>query len=602
MKPQKWEFLPILDALRPEPGWKTDHAVFGSYSADPVALLAILLSLAGRDNERGSGSAVDFAETIEALREKVVFLIQCGRLSIPYRSQSVLKVLDSFVTEMHCDEAVESWHPKVALVRQSKVTEETKSPEICWRFWMGSRNFTRDQSWDAGFLLVGTVEEKGKSVSGLIETAQALWARAELPRSDVRNWANELKRVRWGHPPGCKVEEIRFLAPETPGRGLPDAPRRIDDLLVVSPFLDGNTIKELGNWPCVENRRILLSTYRALSAIAVQKGDPLQFFRKGQILYMDDYDESEILADPGVEEASEESADDSHVGLHAKLILARHRGQNTLWLGSPNATKRAWEKNYEIAARLSLKDELAKELMEFVKGGTEFKESGIKFEPISKDEKEIEDAYRQVAARWNVKQRDWQLYATTPPHPDDSRIKLEVGILGGDLVLWPRGITVLKLRQCNPPIETELIQIKISRGKFERRWLQKAPLDPPPGLDRDRRALATLFTPSAFLKWLRSLLDDQLPSGDGQWDDEPDRKKPCGNATRGLPDNGLPTLENILKAWSRNPEALKVVDSRLNAYMEFIRTNAPAEKKEMAHLKEFETVWKTLRAELLNQE
>ena len=57
---------------------------------------------------------------------------------------------------------------------------------------------------------------------------------------------------------------------------------------------DGNTIKELGNWPCVENRRILLSTYRALSAIAVQKGDPLQFFRKGQILYMDDYDESAV--------------------------------------------------------------------------------------------------------------------------------------------------------------------------------------------------------------------------------------------------------------------------------------------------------------------
>lgn len=114
--------------------------------------------------------------------------------------------------------------------------------------------------------------------------------------------------------------------------------------------------------------------------------------------------------------------------------------------------------------------------------------------------------------------------------------------------------------------------------------------------------MATIFTPSAFLKWLRSLLDDQLPPGSGQWDDSPDKKPPRGKPSRGVADQGFPSLENILKAWSRNPEALKVVDARLKAYTAFIRSTSSEDKKGMVHLKEFEMVWKTLRAELLDQE
>ena len=131
MSKRKWASLSLLDAIRPEYGWKTDYAVFGSYSANPLVLVAVLLALAGCDDDRGSGSAVDLVDAIEELRGRVVFLIQKGRISVPIKAQTVLKVLDNFVREIDCDESFESWHPKVALVRQSSEDEN----QHCWRFW-----------------------------------------------------------------------------------------------------------------------------------------------------------------------------------------------------------------------------------------------------------------------------------------------------------------------------------------------------------------------------------------------------------------------------------------------------------------------------------
>jgi hypothetical protein len=177
-------------------------------------------------------------------------------------------------------------------------------------------------------------------------------------------------------------------------------------------------------------------------------------------------------------------------------------------------------------------------------------------------------------------------------------ILLEVGVLGSELMRWPRNTKVLKLHQGNPPIETELMQVRISLGEVERRWLQKAPLNPPPDADRDRRAVATMLSPRMFLKWLRTLLNDEIPPGGGSWDHEPDRKPP----RRSFSTRWIPTLEDVLKAWSRNPELLKVVDARMKAYMDFIQTSSDDEGKELLLLKEFEKVWKTVRGELLDKE
>ena len=596
MSKRKWASLSLLEAIRPEYGWKTDYAVFGSYSADPIVLVAVLLALAGRDDDRGSGSAVDLADTIEELRRRVVFLVQKGRMSVPIKAQTVLKVLDNFVREVPCDESSESWHPKVALVRQS--SEDQK--QHCWRFWMGSRNLSRDRSWDVGFLLVGAVEKTGREVPGLIDAAKLLWNMEGLNQSDIKDRAKELRHVNWVYPPGCKVEEIMFLHPKTIDRQFMIEPKCLDSLLVVSPFLDGNIVKILGKWGSKTNRT-LLSTHLALSRIAAQKENLLKkCFNKDNVLYMSECREDEILVVPGEEEAIEdksEDAEEDHIGLHAKIILVSHKGHTTVWLGSPNATERAWKKNYEIVARLSLHKDLAKEIITFVKGANVFDARDLKPEPVLKEQDIIESAYKQVVSRWQVRQKDWTLYTDRPPHPDNPKVMLEVGTFSGDLVQWPRKTKILKLHRESPSIETEFVQVRISLKKANRVWLQKAPLDSPPGLTRDRNAVATILSPNVFLKWIKSILDD-LPPGGETWDGQRNHTKRPSN-----PERYVPTMEDILKAWTRKPSILKMLDTRMKAYMRFVRASSGKSKdKEMLLLEDFEKMWKNIRSELCGEE
>src|SRR3546814_9050496 len=76
-------------------------------------------------------------EAVERLKGKVRIVIQRGRLAKMRRTPRIAAVLDQFVREVDFDEAMHSWHPKVALVRLRSDEGETR-----WRLWLGSRNLT----------------------------------------------------------------------------------------------------------------------------------------------------------------------------------------------------------------------------------------------------------------------------------------------------------------------------------------------------------------------------------------------------------------------------------------------------------------------------
>src|SRR5688572_1292280 len=90
MSDKRWTQVPYLDALRPDYGWTTQLALMASYSADLVTLVAALLALAGVDDDRGSGSKVDFAHAIDRLSGKVRLVVQAGRLVTPNKSPKIL--------------------------------------------------------------------------------------------------------------------------------------------------------------------------------------------------------------------------------------------------------------------------------------------------------------------------------------------------------------------------------------------------------------------------------------------------------------------------------------------------------------------------------
>jgi hypothetical protein len=113
--------LPLIsfsEVLLPEPGWRVDHAVLATYSADLVVLVSALISLSGTElDQRAKGTRAELVHAMSSLRDRVRILVQAGRVSLPGTPRAILGLLDEFVMEIDANEEFHSWHPKAALVR-----------------------------------------------------------------------------------------------------------------------------------------------------------------------------------------------------------------------------------------------------------------------------------------------------------------------------------------------------------------------------------------------------------------------------------------------------------------------------------------------------
>ena len=238
-------------------------------------LVAILLALVGRDDDEGSGAKVALARAITELEGRVHFVLQRGRLAAPRKATEVLALLDRFVREVPWNEvaygeAGRSWHAKLALVRT--VPRDGPPGVARWRFWLGSRNFTQDTSWDIALSLeTAGARAGGQTLPGVDRLAARLAARAGKARA-WRPLASELAEAKWDVPKGLTARRVELMLPGDVGRGMPKPPPQTQRLIAVAPFLDGQTVHRLSAW--VE-RRELLSSVPELAKLHAQISAPL---------------------------------------------------------------------------------------------------------------------------------------------------------------------------------------------------------------------------------------------------------------------------------------------------------------------------------------
>ena len=217
-------------------------------------------------------------------------------------------------------------------------------------------------------------------------------------------------------------------------------------------------------------------------------------------------------------------------------------------------------------------------------------------------EEALETAHRQVAARLSGCQRrlvsgEIALELTKPPHPDDGQITLEVARLGGAFIVWPR-----ETRPLVPAI-LEYAGIRFAGFQGEKLsdrnfvWTQIVPFDPPHPEQRDMSVLREYLGAKGFLLRTRNVLDDATEdAGLGAWDAESSDR--TGNGYSRTLNIDFPTLEQVLRAWLRNPDRLKTVDGILRTASSQPRA-ADDDEVSVRHLDAFVRSWKILSANLM---
>lgn len=603
---ESWPALSYLEGLRPGPDEHVELALLASYSADLGSIGAALLALAGKDNDSGGGSASDFADAVERLRGKTRIVIQRGRLARMRRTPRIANVLDQFVREVAFDEARQSWHPKAALVRIRSADDV-----VTWRLWIGSRNLTECVNRDIGLLLVSG-DTGARAIPGIADLARSLAEHADLKGLRPASLVREIGKLQWRAPKGVIVEKIRWH-PGGSTEQAPVPPDTTDEVMIVSPFIDKTFLSRQLSAGRASARRVLLTTMREIERV----GPALGAFNDLLALDAPEF--------PAGDPATEESADTDQTadrneeeevgrGLHAKLLFWRAGSRRTLWLGSANATMRAWTgRNAEVVAELQITEPVEVGLRALI--GSARLASASTTEHLADDleleEEALEKARAQVAARWaatiELSENGVELNQRSDshpdgPHPDEPDIALEVGTLHGSFLTWPRGISRLMLGSVLPAERSEFVRLRVSRGSLGLAWLQRAPAEPPFGEDRDRAAFVRFLGARGFLLWLAGLLAEDGREGEDDWTVE-QRNERANSGTDIALDPGLPTLEEMMAAWARSPARFREIERRVSQYLPAVMEYAEQEDPNMADvLKRFSALWDTLRVGLGNGE
>lgn len=595
---QAWPGQPYLDELRPDRLEVVRLALIATYSLDLSAVAATLLALIGRNNDRGSGTAVDFADAIERLRDRVRIIIQRGRIARPSKLPRVAGILDQFVIEQPYDERVRSWHPKIALVAYAGPKDEVR-----WKLWIGSRNLTRSQDLDAGLLLDGHVK-RGKARVKLPGIGQvgATLARAAA-RADADAIAAELDAIWWAAPDGFELRAVLNGLGEGVPLSLAPPNEPLAGITIVSPFLSPEMLKTAGSWGPPGSRTII-SSMPALVDMANRPSKPLAGF--SNILA---YAAPEKLADetaatmPGGDPAAEDDAEPAPLGLHAK-IFCFHVGETTVFrVGSANATDRAWSgRNAEIMIELA---------------GAEAFNAGLKFligkaTPVTLPELEatppsdateadaLEQSRKALLASWNpILRRDGDQFAIDAQSLPSLAIpehQLEAGHANGGLLPWPAMASRLDLGLIPLPLQSAFIQVQITGPASVLRWMQRVTVEPPLEEKRDLAALASHMGLRAFHDWMRAMLSgDAIAVGDTAWDDD-------GVDTRNNragPNYDRLTLEDILTAWARDNTAFGRADRHFSPYVDALLAHGRnLTEIERRDLRELAKIWAIARAQL----
>jgi len=347
LEPQNRRML--LDLLRPPPDSQLDFAIGTTFSLDLLAMMTAPLgfTLHGLEGSPSdvldSGDPLLVLQTLRKYASRIGIFCQGGRIIEPKGRHLLFTMLEQSVFEVMPPIAGGVFHPKVWVLRF--IGDEGA---VTYRVLCLSRNLTFDRSWDTSLVLDGELVDRKVAFARNHPLADFV---AALPAMCVRQPASErilamiatagreLRRVNFALPPG--IDEIVFWPLGLAGkRQDPFEYDRVDRVMVVSPFLSSSKLSEIAEWG---GPNVLVSRYEALGQLSAS-----------QLGGWDEVFAMNTGASVGDEESTDAPDDSATLtGLHAKLYVGDAGWNSSIWTGSANATRAAFDKNVEFLVQLT---------------------------------------------------------------------------------------------------------------------------------------------------------------------------------------------------------------------------------------------------------
>lgn len=331
--------LTLIDALRPPPDHSFDAAAAVTYTLDLRAMLSAPAAFAlASTSDLGGDDAAEPVELLHAIRshaDRLTVFAQAGQIALPPSRRVFAFLEDSVVSVTAPGGGIV--HPKVWLARYVDAGGRQRH-----RVLIGSRNLTFDNSWDTMLRLDETGDGSGIQLPELARLLEAMLDRAVGPIEPnhvhrVEELAASLGSVRFAPPAGVEHLELHVLGLD--GRNSRPFPEQADRSMVISPFLSTDFFTGvLQNGPDV-----LVSRPESLDEL-----DPIALAAIGSAFVFDDG------STPDVEDDAWELDDPARPlrGMHAKVFAFESGATATVFVGSANASDRAFGRNVEVLAEL----------------------------------------------------------------------------------------------------------------------------------------------------------------------------------------------------------------------------------------------------------
>ncbi|MBN2056916.1 phospholipase D family protein [bacterium] len=551
-------------ALTPPPGLVFDSAVGTTFSLDPAMLLSIPVHLAMLGDRRNDPirDGIAVLEAVRRLSDRITVYTQRSRIQIPSPPHVLYGLLESMVVEVTAPRGG-VFHPKLWALR---FTDANDPRVIHLRLIVLSRNLTGDRSWDVALTLEGV--PAGRYISGNQALGEFFARLPELAcgspdsgrTAQTVRFSDELHRTQWEPPPGFESVSFHVLGLS----GQTWKPAKCRRLLIVSPFCGTRALAMLTG--SAQIPKALISRSHTIEEL--DEATRRNFHR---CLVLDEAAETEDGED------TEAEIGRNILGLHAKLYVFE-RGWNThIVVGSANATDAAWlaASNVEVLAELVGKRSVAGGIDDLLSPDG-LGEVLVEYHPD--DKRDIVDPDLKAAelaleaARDIIAAAALRIHCIPVPEIDAWSIQL-TGTLT-DLVgmtwarTWPitlagsHAVDLLPLLREDriamgvfaPSSITGLLAFELRAGIHDTtlRFVLNLPVDGLPE-DRNMAVFQTIVrNRDDFLRYLILLLGDL-----GHGFPPPDNEgRTSGNAWTSDISSGTPLLEELVRAFSRQPERI----------------------------------------------